>query len=62
MRLSWWRRVRPADIPPDLRERFEFYGETLLTLTSQTEPNAHVLGVELEPISNETRGNGCLAS
>jgi hypothetical protein len=42
LRLWWWQKVRPADIPPELRERFEFYGETLLTLASQTEPNTNI--------------------
>jgi hypothetical protein len=55
MRLWWWQKIRKADIPPQLREQFEFYGETLLTLASASEPNAHALGVELANLSRMHR-------
>jgi len=54
-RLWWWQKIRRTDIPPELRERFEYYGETLLTLASQTEPNPNMLGVELAGLSRMKR-------
>jgi hypothetical protein len=50
-----WQKVRSANIQQELRERFEFYGETLLTLASVTEPNTNVLGVELAGLSRMKR-------
>jgi hypothetical protein len=55
LRLWWWQKVSRADIPPELRERFEYYGETLLTLASQSEPNTNALGVELAGLSRMKR-------
>ena len=47
MSMWRWQKIRRADILPELRQRFEFYGETLLTLASASEPNAHALGLDL---------------
>jgi hypothetical protein len=55
LRLWWWHKVRRVDIAPELEERFEFYGETLLTLASVTEPNSNALGVELAGLSRMKR-------
>jgi hypothetical protein len=50
-----WQKIRTANLPQELRERFEFYGETLLTLASTTEPNTNILGVELAGLSRMKR-------
>src|SRR5205085_11063562 len=53
-RLWWWRKVRRADIAPDLRERFEFYGERLMTLAIEShDPNR--IGAELSDLGQNKR-------
>ena len=48
MRLPWWRRVRYAQIPDELRERFELFGETVLSMAIASPTyNSLVQGVEL---------------
>jgi len=53
-RLWWWQKVRRADIAPDLRERFEFYGERLMTLAIEShDPNR--IGAELSDLGQNKR-------
>lgn len=54
LRLWWWRKVRKANIPAELRDRFELFGEDVL---------AHALGagehsskgVELDALLRQKR-------
>jgi hypothetical protein len=33
--MWWWHKVRRANISQELRERFEFYGETVIALVTE---------------------------
>jgi hypothetical protein len=53
-RLWWWQKVRRADIAPELRERFEFYGERLMALAIEShDPNR--IGAELSDLGQHKR-------
>ena len=53
-RLWWWQKVRRANIPPELRERFEFYGEKLIALAIEShDPNR--IGAELSNLVQHKR-------
>ena len=34
--MWWWRKVRRADIPNDLRNKFEQFGETVVAMSLRT--------------------------
>jgi hypothetical protein len=53
-RLWWWQKVRRADIAPDLRERFEFYGERLMALAIESHDPTRI-GAELSDLSQHKR-------
>jgi hypothetical protein len=52
--MWWWRKVRRAKIPSDLRERFELYGETLMSLAIES-GDANRIGVELAKLGQSNR-------
>src|SRR5690242_8831096 len=53
-RLWWWQKVRRANIPAELRERFEFYGEKLIALAIEShDPNR--IGAELSNLVQHKR-------
>ncbi|MGA3305558.1 MAG: hypothetical protein ABSC26_06075 [Stellaceae bacterium] len=46
--MRWWRKVRYAEIPNELRDRFELFGEDILAQAfSAAQWNSVVQGVEL---------------
>jgi len=53
-RLWWWQKIRRADIAPQLRERFEFYGERLLTLAIESGGSDRI-GSELADLGRHKR-------
>jgi len=52
--MWWWRRVRRADIPQELRERFELFGETLTALAIES-GDANRIGAELAALGQQKR-------
>ena len=54
LRLWWWQKVRRANIPSDLREQFEYYGERVMTLAIETGDPDRV-GSELADLSKHKR-------
>jgi hypothetical protein len=52
--MWWWRKVRRANIPAELRERFELYGETLMALAIES-GDAIRIGVELAGLGQTKR-------
>lgn len=54
--MWWWRKVRHARLPQELRDRFEVYGETVLALMLTTgQPNVSFQGVELLDLVRQKR-------
>jgi hypothetical protein len=53
-RLWWWQKIRRADIAPELRERFEFYGERLVTLAIESGGSDRI-GSELADLGRHKR-------
>jgi len=49
-----WRKVRRANIPAELRERFELHGETLMALAIES-GDATRIGVELAALGQQKR-------
>ena len=49
-----WQRIRRADIAPDLRERFELYGETLMAVVLKS-GDANRIGTELATLGQRNR-------
>jgi hypothetical protein len=54
LRLWWWHKVRPANIPQELRARFELFGETLMALAIES-GDANRIGVELAALGQQKR-------
>lgn len=54
LRLWWWQKVRHANLSPDLRERFEFYGERLMTLAIESGGSDRI-GTELADLGRHKR-------
>jgi hypothetical protein len=52
--MCWWRKVRRANIPKELRERFELFGETLVALAIES-GDANRIGVELAALGQQKR-------
>jgi hypothetical protein len=52
--MWWWRKVRRATIPAELRERFELYGETLMALAIES-GDATRIGAELAGLGQQKR-------
>ena len=52
--MWWWHKIRRADIPRELRERFELHGETLMALAIES-GDANRIGVELAGLGQMKR-------
>jgi hypothetical protein len=52
--MCWWRKVRRADISKELRERFEYFGETLVALAIES-GDANRIGAELAGLGQQKR-------
>ena len=44
--MSWWRKITRTNIPQELRERFELFGDTLVSLAIES-GDANRIGPEL---------------
>lgn len=53
--MWWWRKVRHADIPQELRDRFETYGENVLASALAVGANTPGQGVELVGLIQQKR-------
>lgn|SRR5487761_956342 len=54
--MWWWRKVRYAEIPEELRDRFELFGEDVLAqAVSSAQWNSIVQGVELIGLIQQKR-------
>jgi hypothetical protein len=52
--MWWWHRIRRAEIPLELRERFELFGETLLAFAIMS-GDANAMGLELAGLGQMKR-------
>jgi len=50
----WWHGIRRADIPQELRDRFELHGETLMALAIES-GDANRIGAELAALGQQKR-------
>jgi|SRR5271167_208211 len=55
--MWWWRKVRYADIPSELRDRFELYGEAVLADALAVGAQTIKQGEELVWLLQEKRGS-----
>ena len=52
--MWWWRKVRYANLPADLREQFELYGETLMAIAIES-GDANRIGPDLAALGQRHR-------
>jgi|SRR6185437_7018915 len=55
--MWWWRKIRRANIPRQLRDRFEEYGEQAMSMAiSASGSNIYAQGAEIVRLVQENRG------
>jgi len=51
--MWWWTKVRKANIPPEVRETLEIYGETMVTLVLATRDEKNIGDLNITKYSGD---------